>query len=231
MSTVRRAAAAVLVAASALALTACGPSEDGAAGGAGATGVPTATPPHSTAPADPGTEPGGKPSAKPSAKPATPPPAKPGAKPGSKPGGKPSADPDYDVFPCSTFDVKFSADLAEATTSSYLLKITNKSGKACRVLGHPVVTFGELDGAATERGKAPGIEEALRLEPGQSAYAGLMGGPAGADSKTVSYIRMTMDTESDLEQVPLKASTPGFHVSSANSVTAWMDNAEDALSL
>ncbi|MFF0558630.1 hypothetical protein [Streptomyces sp. NPDC004266] len=42
---------------------------------------------------------------------------------------------------------------------------------------------------------------------------------------------MTMETESDLKQVPLKASTPGFNVSEENSVTAWMDNAEDALSL
>ncbi|GGU97830.1 hypothetical protein GCM10010275_40480 [Streptomyces litmocidini] len=125
----------------------------------------------------------------------------------------------------------FTANLAESTTSSYLLKITNRSGKPCRVLGHPVVTFGDLDGRATERGAAPGIEDAIRLAPGESAYAGLMGGPKDAKSRTVSSIAMTMDTESDLEQVPLKASTPGFNVSEKTSVTAWMDNAEDALSL
>ncbi|MEU6986491.1 DUF4232 domain-containing protein [Streptomyces sp. NPDC046324] len=212
MSTVRRAVA-VLVAVSALTLTACGPSEDGAAGGAD---VPTATP---TSPAQP-------------AKPATP--TKPAAP--TKPSApakpvSPTVDPDYDVFPCSTYDVAFTASLAEPTTSSYLLKITNTSGKPCRVLGHPVVTFGSLDGQATERGTAPGIEEAIRLAPGQSAYAGLMGGLKGAKSKTVSSIAMTMNTESDLKQIPLKASTPGLNVSDDNSVTAWMDNAEDALSL
>ncbi|MFE2560561.1 DUF4232 domain-containing protein [Streptomyces sp. NPDC059352] len=211
MSTVRRAV--VLVAVSVLALTACGPSEDGAGGG---TGVPTATPTASTSPSAPVEA--SKP-AKPS-KPSTP------AKPVS-----PSTDPDYDVFPCSTYDVTFTASLAEPTTSSYLLKITNKSGKPCRVLGHPVVTFGDLDGQATERGTAPGIEEAIRLAPGQSAYAGLMGGPKDAGSETVSSIAMTMNTESDLKQVPLKASTPGLNVSDDNSVTAWMDGAEDALSL
>ncbi|MFF8381930.1 DUF4232 domain-containing protein [Streptomyces sp. NPDC015661] len=224
MSSVRRAAF-VLVAVSALALTACGPSEDGAAGGAD---VPATTPPASTSPSTPGKpstpakpSPSGKPSttAKPSAS----------AKP-SKP-SSPSTDPDYNVFPCSTYDVKFTANLAEPTTSSYLLKITNTSGKPCRVLGHPIVTFGDLDGQATQRGTAPGIEEAIRLEAGESAYAGLMGGPKDAKSKTVSSIAMTMDTESDLTQVPLKASTPGFNVSESNSVTAWMDNAEDALSL
>ncbi|MFE0648489.1 DUF4232 domain-containing protein [Streptomyces sp. NPDC059534] len=222
MSTVRRAAV-VLVAVSALALTACGPSEDGAGGGAD---VPTATPPTSTAPSTPvkPTTPA-KPTAKPttSKKPTTP------AKP-TKP-IPPSTDPDYDVFPCSTYDVAFTATLAEPTTSSYLLKITNKSGKACRVLGHPIVTFGDLDGQATQRGAAPGIEDAIRLAPGQSAYAGLMGGPKGPKSKTVSSIAMTMDTESDLEQVPLKAPTPGLNVSADNSVTAWVDNVEDALSL
>ncbi|MFC9397402.1 DUF4232 domain-containing protein [Streptomyces sp. NPDC057027] len=229
MSSVRRAAA-VLVAVSALALTACGPSEDGAAGGSGA---PSATPPASTAPSTPvkptptkPTKPAG--SAEPSG-PATPSkPVKPStpAKPGS-----PSTDPDYDVFPCSTYDVTFTASLAESTTSSYLLKITNKSGKPCRVLGHPIVTFGDLDGQAKERGAAPGIEDAIRLAPGESAYAGLMGGLKGTTSKTVSSIAMTMNTESDLKQVPLKASTPGFNVSPDSSVTAWMDNAEDALSL
>ncbi|WP_086831104.1 DUF4232 domain-containing protein [Streptomyces sp. NRRL B-24572] len=226
MSSVRRAAA-VLVAVSALALTACGPSEDGAAGGAGA---PSATPPASTAPSTPVKPTPAKPaeSSKPSG-PATPSkPVKPTKPAGT---GSPSTDPDYDVFPCSTYDVTFTANLAEATTSSYLLKITNKSGKPCRVIGHPIVTFGDLDGQATQRGAAPGIEDAIRLAPGESAYAGLMGGLKGATSKTVSSIAMTMDTESDLKQVPLKASTPGFNVSPDNSVTAWMDNAEDALSL
>ncbi|WP_406065970.1 DUF4232 domain-containing protein [Streptomyces sp. NBC_01077] len=208
MSTVRRAV--VLVAVSALALTACGPSEEGTAGGSG---VPTATPTASASPSAPAKH----------SKPTKP--TKP-AKPVS-----PSTDPDYDVFPCSTYDVTFTASLAEPTTSSYLLKITNKSGKPCRVLGHPVVTFGDLDGQATERGTAPGIEEAIRLAPGQSAYAGLMGGPKDAESETVSSIAMTMNTESDLKQVPLKASTPGLNVSDGNSVTAWMGDAEDALSL
>ncbi|MEU0400513.1 DUF4232 domain-containing protein [Streptomyces sp. NPDC006197] len=220
MSSVRRVAV-VLVAASALALTACGPSEDGAAGGPGA---PTATPSAAT-PSTP-TKPAE--SSKPST-PATP--SKPVKVPTPAKPVSPSTDPDYDVFPCSTYDVTFTASLAESTTSSYLLKITNKAGKPCRVLGHPVVTFGDLDGQATERGAAPGIEDAIRLAPGESAYAGLMGGLKGPKSKTVSSIAMTMDTESDLEQVPLKASTPGFNVSEENSVTAWMDNAEDALSL
>ncbi|MFJ3769071.1 DUF4232 domain-containing protein [Streptomyces sp. NPDC090082] len=223
MSTVRRAAGIVLVAASALALTACGPSEDGTAGGPAA---PTATPPATTSPSAPA-----KPSAPP-AKPSTPvkpsAPAKPSATAASVP---PSTDPDYDVFPCSTYDLTFTANLAEPTTSSYLLKVTNKTGKPCRVIGHPVVTFGALDGRAKARGAAPGIEEAIRLAPGQSAYAGLMGGLKGAGSQTVSSIAMTMETDSDLKQVPLKASTPGLNVSEGNSVTAWMDNAEDALSL
>ncbi|MFB7372480.1 DUF4232 domain-containing protein [Streptomyces sp. NPDC056222] len=206
MSTVRRAAL-VLAAftVSAVALTACGPTGDDAAGGAG---KPTASP---TKPTTPPTSPGKKPSG------------------GS---GGPSSDPDHAVFPCSTFDVTFAANLAEPTTSSYLLKITNKAAKACKVLGHPVVTFGDLDGQATERGEAPGIEDAIRLEPGQSAYAGLMGGANDGTGRTVHSIAMTMNTESDLAQTPLTASTPGLYVSPArNSVTAWVNNVEDALSL
>ncbi|MFF0274434.1 MULTISPECIES: DUF4232 domain-containing protein [unclassified Streptomyces] len=217
MSTVRRTVV-VLGALSALALTACGPTEDGAAGG---TDVPPATP---TATASPSTPP--KPSAP--AESATPPKPSATAKP-PKP-GPPSTDPD-DVFPCSTYDLTFKATPAEPTTSSYLLKVTNKTGKPCRVLGHPVVTFGSLDGQAKKRGSAPGIEEAIRLAPGQSAYAGLMGGLKGSTSHMVSSVSLTMDTESDLTQVPLKASTPGLNVAFDNSVTAWMDNAEDALSL
>ncbi|MEU3512318.1 DUF4232 domain-containing protein [Streptomyces longwoodensis] len=223
MSTVRTAAV-VLAAVSAFALSACGPSEDGAAD----TG--------STAPSA-----GAKPSGTP-ATPAAPPKApssspKPPASSASSPAPGPSVtasatDDGYDVFPCSTYDVTFTANLAEPTTSSYLLKITNKSGKACRALGHPVVTFGALDGQAMQRGKAPGIEDALRLEPGESAYAGLLGGAHDGTGKTVDSIALTMDTESDLEQKPLTASTPGLYVSpTVNSVTPWVDNAEDALSL
>ncbi|MFF8261237.1 DUF4232 domain-containing protein [Streptomyces virginiae] len=219
MSIVRRTAVA-LSALSALALTACGPTGDDAAGG---TGGPSADATTSASPSG---------SASPSRS-ATPPakPAKPSKSAGS-PGTSASADPDFDVFPCSTYDVTFTASLAEPTTSSYLLKITNKGTKACRALGHPVVTFGALDGQATERGKAPGIEDAIRLDPGESAYAGLMGGAADGTGKTVDSIAMTMNTESDLAQTPLKAATPGLYVSSTkNSVTPWVDNAEDALSL
>ncbi|MFJ9592008.1 DUF4232 domain-containing protein [Streptomyces virginiae] len=219
MSTVRRSAVA-LAALSALALTACGPTGDDAAGGTGtpsAGATPSASASGSAAPSK---------SATPAAKPAKP------AKSAGSPGASASADPDFDVFPCSTYDVTFTASLAEPTTSSYLLKITNKGTKACRALGHPVVTFGALDGQATERGKAPGIEDAIRLDPGESAYAGLMGGAADGTGKTVDSIAMTMNTESDLAQTPLKASTPGLYVSSTkNSVTPWLDNAEDALSL
>ncbi|USQ86461.1 DUF4232 domain-containing protein [Streptomyces phaeoluteigriseus] len=207
MSTVRRSAL-VLTALSALALTGCGPAEDDAAGGTGTT--PTASP-----------------SATPSKTPSTP--STPSAG-GSSSGGGSSAD--HDVFPCSTHDVTFTASLAEPTTSSYLLKVTNRSTKACRALGHPVVTFGDLDGQATERGTAPGIEDALRLEPGESAYAGLMGGADDGRGRTVGSIAMTMNTESDLEQTPLGATTPGLYVApDTNSVTPWVNNVEDALSL
>jgi hypothetical protein len=41
-----------------------------------------------------------------------------------------------------------------------------------------------------------------------------------------------MNTESDLEQTPLTASTPDLYVSpDINSVTPWVNNVEDALSL
>lgn len=194
MSTVRKAAIA-LAAVSALALTACGPTEDGAAGGPG------------TPSASPTVSPSGSATAAPSATPSKSGAPKKTATP-TKPPKSGSTDPDYDVFPCSTFDVTFTASLAEPTTSSYLLKITNKGTKACRALGHPIVTFGDLDGQATERGAAPGIEDALRLEPGQSAYAGPMGGANDGKGKTVNSIALTMNTESDLAQTPLKASTP-----------------------
>ncbi|MEV4229436.1 DUF4232 domain-containing protein [Streptomyces bobili] len=213
MSTVRRTAL-VLTALSALALTACGPAEDDAAGGTGTT--PAASPSAASS------EPPSKPSAPSTSSAGT-------SSAGGSSGGSPA---DHDVFPCSTFDVTFTASLAEPTTSSYLLKVTNKSTKACRALGHPVVTFGDLDGAATERGTAPGIEDALRLEPGESAYAGLMGGADDGKGRTVGSIAMTMNTESDLEQTPLSASTPDLYVSpDINSVTPWVNNVEDALSL
>ncbi|MFD9243816.1 hypothetical protein ACFV0D_18140, partial [Streptomyces sp. NPDC059556] len=96
----------------------------------------------------------------------------------------------------------------------------------------PGATSAPIEGGPVARGPAPGIEDAIRLAPGESAYAGLMGGLKDGKGKTVPSIAMTMSTDSDLEQKPLKASTPGLYVSpDKNSVTAWMTNAEDALSL
>lgn len=219
MSTVRRHIVAVAVL-SGLALTACQPAEGDKAGGAGR---PGATPSGATASpdkegsADKGDSTGG---------------SKPSAGAASSPAADKGAGSDSGVLPCGTADVKFTATLAEPTTSSYLLKVTNRGSKSCLALGHPVVTFGELDGQATERGTAPGIEDALRLAPGESAYAGLMGGTDEGTGKTVHFVELTMATDSDLEQTPLKASTPGLHVSpDENSVTPWVGNAEDALSL
>ncbi|MFE1377858.1 DUF4232 domain-containing protein [Streptomyces sp. NPDC058740] len=225
MSTIRRATLVAAAVSTALVLTACGPSEDGAAGGGAgqATSTSPASPPKTDAPAK---------SAAPTATATPTKTAAPIKTAAPTKTAKPTTDPDYDVFPCSTFDVTFSASLAEPTTGSYLLKITNKTAKPCRVLGHPIVTFGGLDGTAIERGTAPSPEESIRLEPGKSAYAGLMGGPHDGKGHTVESIAMTMNTESDLEQKPLKASTPGLYVSpDKNSVGAWWDNAEDALSI
>ncbi|MFH8798285.1 DUF4232 domain-containing protein [Streptomyces sp. NPDC017936] len=220
MSTVRRAAVA-LTAVAALALTGCETTEDGAAGAAGTT--PAASPSASAASSGPS-----RPSPPPQAPSTTPP----GSAAGGSSGGGGASPAEDHVFPCSTHDVTFTATLAEPTTSSYLLKITNIGAEACRALGHPVVTFGDLDGQATERGEAPGVEDALRLAPGESAYAGLMGGADDGRGRTVGSIAMTMNTESDLEQTPLEASTPGLYVSpDTNSVTPWVNNAEDALSL
>ncbi|MGW8989454.1 DUF4232 domain-containing protein [Streptomyces zhihengii] len=215
MRTVHRAAA-VLAAVTALALTAaCGPAEDDGAAGAGKPTPAGSAAPSATA----------SPSA--AASPSAP------ASPSASEDGAGGDGPGDDVFPCGTAVLTFTATLAEPTTGSYLLKITNKGSRACRALGHPVVTFGDLDGAATERGEAPGIEDALLLAPGATAYAGLMGGPDdGGPGTTVGSIAMTMETDSDLEQTPLGAPTPGLHVSpDTNSVTPWVDNAEDALSL
>ncbi|MGW0122394.1 DUF4232 domain-containing protein [Streptomyces sp. NPDC003327] len=222
MSTVRRSAVvlAALSTLSALALTACGPGGDEASGGPAA---PTAAPPSTARPTAPAT---------PSPAPTKPAPTKSTPAKPSKPVPVPTDGPPLALFPCATADLTFTASLAEPTTSSYLLKITNKSGVTCRALGYPVVTFGDLDDAATERGEAPGIEDALTLAPGQSAYAGLMGGVDDGTGTRVHAIAMTMNTESDLAQVPLRASTPGLYVSPGrNSVTPWYGNAEDALSL
>ncbi|MGW2117042.1 DUF4232 domain-containing protein [Streptomyces zhihengii] len=221
MSTVHRAAA-VLAAVAALALTAaCGPVEDDGAAGAG-----KPTPAGSAAPSAAAT-----PSA--TASPSRAPSPSAPASPSGSQDGTGGDGPGDDVFPCGTAVLTFTATLAEPTTGSYLLKITNKGSRPCRALGHPVVTFGDLDGAATERGEAPGIEDALLLAPGATAYAGLMGGPDdGGPGTTVGSIAMTMETDSDLEQTPLGAATPGLHVApDTNSVTPWVDNAEDALSL
>ncbi|GAA4921340.1 hypothetical protein GCM10023237_47710 [Streptomyces coeruleoprunus] len=124
----------------------------------------------------------------------------------------------------------FTATLAEPTTSSYLLKITNKTGKPCNALHYPIVTFGDLDGQAEHREEThPGTP--ITLNPGESAYAGLMGGVKTGKSKTVDSIAMTMDTATSRDQTPATAPTPGLNVSPEASVTAWQNNVEDALSL
>ncbi|MFG3493927.1 DUF4232 domain-containing protein [Streptomyces sp. NPDC047928] len=196
--------AAVPALALALSLTACGPEDPSYDGSPSVSAPPTAT--------------------------AAPTPGDKGGTDGAPTPTTPTATPPGATQLCGTADVTFTATLAEPTTSSYLLKVTNKTGKPCLAHGYPVVTFGDLDGAATHREEThPGTD--LTLAPGESAYAGLMGGRHDGKGKTVNSIAMTMETESDLEQTPLTASTPGLYVSPDASVTAWVGNVEDALSL
>lgn len=139
-------------------------------------------------------------------------------------------DPTASGDACGTAEVRFTASLAERTTSHYLLKVTNKTDRPCNALHYPIVTFGDLDGQATQREEThPGTP--ITLLPGESAYAGLLGGRNDGKGRTVNSIALTMDTESDRDQTPLTAATPGLYVSPTASVSAWLDNAEDALSM
>jgi hypothetical protein len=150
---------------------------------------------------------------------------------GSASGGStPDALEPTDVPPCSTFDVDLTVTLADASKSQFLLMVTNKSKKECNALNYPVVTFGDLDGRALFLADTH-PKDIITLKPGESAYAGLMGGRNDGNGKIVQSIGMTMDTKSDLDQKVLTADTPDLYVTEEASVSAWLHEPDDALRL
>lgn len=97
---------------------------------------------------------------------------------------------------CAYGDVKITAAKAdEVPTEHIVLTATNTSGSACRLLGHPLIAFGEIQTAkdippvAASKPAAPVV-----LEPGAPAYANvrISNGGVHEDNKVVKEFNVNL---------------------------------------
>ncbi|MFF5019881.1 DUF4232 domain-containing protein [Streptomyces sp. NPDC001165] len=114
--------------------------------------------------------------------------------------------------------------------NTYILKVTNRTRRACTAVRFPLVTFGSLhkQAKALERTRPA---RPVVLKAGQSAYAAVSGGSKDATSKIAGSLFLTMDTGSTGHQVPLEIRSAMWVSPATIAVTAWQDNPEDATGL
>ncbi|MEU3792909.1 DUF4232 domain-containing protein [Streptomyces fructofermentans] len=204
-----------------LALTAC----DGDAGSEKDTGSGKATPSASASPSSAGPGKGsgtpaaddagtGGGSAKPSGGGSTPPPAEPG-----------DDDQDGGVGMCETTDLTYKVTVASRPVNHALLKASNTGGDPCLLAANDlVITIPGLDGAAGHMG--PEGTDWI-LEPGGSAYAGIMFSRADtAGGKSADKVEIALAAS----ESPTTVSVGGGPVTVNDiEVTSFFGTAEDAL--
>ncbi|MFD7096977.1 DUF4232 domain-containing protein [Streptomyces xanthophaeus] len=207
-----------LAAASLLAATACGPSDDKA----GATPAPKSS-----------TSPSASSSASPSASPATSPSATAPARPGEAEGEPTGIDGNC---PDEYTDVKVEWAVPPAKDDSkLLLVVTNTGTEPCKLRSHPVLRLEDGQGRVVGVFKNSGPRTEVTLAPGKEAYAGLL---LRQSNKDVSTLVKNMalaphgqrpDTNTG-EGVLLEMPKGGVYVDDKARVTYWNSSSEAAVS-
>lgn len=203
--TTRTALLVAAVAAASLSLTACGGEDAGAKDAGSAKSSPTAAAPETTAAAPAAsasatTAAEGGASAAPAAAQSTTgttgSSGSAGASDGDGSGTAKSGGTDAQAPACAYGDVKITAAKAdEVPTEHIVLTATNTSGRACTLLGHPLIAFGDIQTAkdvppvAKSKPAAPVV-----LDPGAPAYANVRVSLGGVheDNKVVKEFNVNL---------------------------------------
>ncbi|MEU6080204.1 DUF4232 domain-containing protein [Streptomyces sp. NPDC047108] len=141
-----------------------------------------------------------------------------------------------EVQACTAETLAVEAEAVKSPINHMVLVATNNSDSACNLYHYP--TVGEEGAQAA----LPPVEESkpqavATLEPGQSAYAGVLlssaDGSGGEGRETKNFTVGLMDTEgTPTDESPMIVEAPGgsTHVDDNARVTYWLSDMKDAIS-
>ncbi|MFF4839031.1 DUF4232 domain-containing protein [Streptomyces collinus] len=137
------------------------------------------------------------------------------------------------VVTCTAANTKVTVTEVSRPINHLLLKATNTGTKPCYAYSAPFLRAGADAQAPLAWADETTPQAVVTLEPGQSAYAGILTsspeGEGGAKEKTLGVIFANRSGGATAKEKTLNLTHGGVFFNSAATVTYWQDNAQDAL--
>ncbi|MGW2618711.1 DUF4232 domain-containing protein [Streptomyces sp. NPDC001500] len=137
------------------------------------------------------------------------------------------------VVTCTTANTKLTVAEAPRPLNHLLLKATNTGTKPCYAYSAPDLRAGADAQAVMAWAEETTPQAVVTLEPGQSAYAGILtyspDGEGGATEKTLGVLFTDRNGNATGAEKTLTLPNRGVFFNSAATVTYWQDNPADAL--
>ena len=137
------------------------------------------------------------------------------------------------VVTCTSANTKLTVTKVSRPINHLLLKATNTGTKSCYAYSAPYLRAGADAQAPLPWARETTPQAVVTLEPGQSAYAGILtyspDGEGGGKEKTLGVFFTNRKGNATGKEKTLKLPNGGVFFNSAATVTYWQDNAADAL--
>ena len=137
------------------------------------------------------------------------------------------------IATCTTANTSVTVSEVSRPINHLLLKATNTSKKPCFAFSAPFLRAGADAQAPVAWVDESTPQSVVTLEPGQSAYAGILtyspDGEGGGEEKTLGVFFVDRNEKATGNEKTLKLPNGGVFFNSAAAVTYWQDNAQDAL--
>lgn len=137
------------------------------------------------------------------------------------------------IATCTTANTSVTVSEVSRPINHLLLKATNTSTKPCYAFSAPYLRAGADAQAPLTWAEETTPQAVVTLEPGQSAYAGILtntpDGEGGGKVKTLGVFFADRNGDATGNEKNLKLPNGGVFFNSAAGVTYWQDNAQDAL--
>ncbi|MEU3735333.1 DUF4232 domain-containing protein [Streptomyces sp. NPDC033538] len=138
------------------------------------------------------------------------------------------------VVTCTAANMKLTVTEAPRPVNHLLIKATNTGAKPCYAYNAPFLRAGADAQAPLSWAEETTPQAVVTLEPGQSAYAGVLtyspDGEGGSTAKTLGVVLADRNGNPTGKEKTQTLPNGGVFFNSAAAVTYWQDNAADALS-
>jgi hypothetical protein len=135
---------------------------------------------------------------------------------------------------CTAANLKLTVSEVSRPVNHLLIKATNTGTKPCHAYSAPYLRAGADAQAPLPWARETTPQAVVTLEPGQSAYAGVLtyspDGEGGGKVKKLGVALADRKGDATGKEKTLKLPNGGVFFNSAATVTYWQDNAADALS-